>query len=105
MNDTLQEAVGCHWVSSLALRTSRQNQKPSDPLLHHNQTPPPRLHHRTELLSELRPDAGEHAGRGNEPVCERKHFVKFNPLAPKGVYFHSLFSFIKLTTSQESAVH
>lgn len=66
--DTLQEAVGCQWVSSLVLTKSRQNQKPSDPLLLHNQNPHHHRYHKTELLSEPRPDGGEHAGRENEPV-------------------------------------
>lgn len=69
-HDTWTEAAEFHLVSILVLRRSRQSQKPSDLLLHHNQTLPLRHRRKTEQLSELHSDGDEPAGHGNAPVCE-----------------------------------
>ena len=69
--------MGYHSGSNLVLRKFRQNQKLSDPLLHRNQIPPRRRRHhrRTELLSKLQPDGGEHAGHGKVPVMNGKQHL------------------------------
>lgn len=72
MKLALKVTVEFRLVSSLVLTLFRQTQKLLNPLLRHNQSPPPLHHHRIELLSRRRPNADERADHENVPFTERR---------------------------------
>lgn len=72
MKLALKVTVEFRLVSSLVLTLFRQTQKLLNPLLRHNQSPPPLHHHRIEPLSRLRPNADERADHENVPFGERR---------------------------------